>query len=129
MNFEPTSPETGNQRGIDNHESRPTSPEPLLLWPQPGTIHQETLAALAPGNWSHEGRDAPVNPDAVQQLAPDLRQAIHNAAADYQPSDFLLQVLSYELNSLVREIADRIPQEQKDNLTRAINAADTAASP
>ena len=120
-----------------------TNAEPLLKWPHGGTLWQETMAAIwndhrvrpiektASGefyDWAYEGGEPPMTQEEARRLAPALDEAIRKTAAEYEPSEFLLRILNYELNAVVREIAGRIPDDQREKLADAMKAATRAAS-
>ena len=119
-----------------------TNAEPLLKWPHAGTLWQEAMAAIwnaycvsgedrASGefrDWAYEGGDPPMTQEEACRLAPALDEAIRRAAAEYEPSESLLRILNYELNAVVREIAGRIPDDQREKLADAMKAATRAAS-
>lgn len=120
-----------------------TNTEPLLKWPHGGTLWQETMAAIwnayrvrppektASGefcDWAHEGGEPPMTQEASRRLAPALDEAIRRTAAEYEPSEFLLRILNYELSAVVRAIAGRIPEDQREKLAAAMKAANREAS-
>ena len=119
-----------------------TKTEPLLKWPHAGTLWQEAMAAIwnayrvsgedgASGefqDWAYEGGDPPMTQEEAGRLAPALDEAIRKTAAEYEPSEFLLRILNYELNAVVREIAGRIPDDQREKLADAMKAATRATS-
>lgn len=119
-----------------------TNTEPLLKWPHGGTLWQETMAAIwnayrvrpagktASGescDWAYEGGEPPMTQESSRRLAPALDEAIRRTAAEYEPSEFLLRVLNYELNAVVRAIAGRIPEDQREKLADAMKAANREA--
>ena len=64
----------------------------------------------------------------VPPAGPRSSEAIGRTAAEYEPSEFLLRILNYELNAVVRAIASRIPEEQREKLADAMKAANREAS-